>query len=120
MNQRFHSKRSTSTRLEFVAGAPSYRQTAKDHFRRVYYEAIDLIVSALYQESFSSYAQMENLLVKAANCDDYEAEFKFLEASYSEDVDTGALLGKQLSILEVLVLTKSCWRCHKVQNQKRS
>ena len=76
-----------------VHGAPSYPQTAKDHFRRVYYEAIDLIVSAIYQESFSSYAQMETLLVKAANGDDYEAEFKFLEASYREDVDTGALPG---------------------------
>ena len=68
-------------------------QTPKDHFRRVYYEAVDLIVSAIYQESFSSYAQMETLLVKAANGDDYEAEFKFLEASYREDVDTGALPG---------------------------
>ena len=72
-------------------GARSYPQTAKDHFRRVYYEAIDLIVSAIYQESFSSYAQMETLLVKAGNGDQYEAEFKFLEVSYREDVDTGAL-----------------------------
>ena len=68
-------------------------KTAKDHFRRVYCEAVDLMVSAIYQESFSSYAQMETLLVKAANGDDYEAEFKFLEASYREDVDTGALPG---------------------------
>ena len=86
-------KRCTSARLEVRAGTPSYPQTAKDHFRRVYYEAVDLIVSAIYQESFSSYAQMETLLVKAANGDDYEAEFKFLEASYREDVDTGALPG---------------------------
>ena len=71
--------------------APIYPQTANDHFRRVYYEAIDLIVSAIYQESFRSYVQMETLLVKAANGDDYEADFKFLEASsYSEDVDTVA------------------------------
>ena len=34
---------------------------------------------------------METLLVKAANGDEYEAEFKFLEASFSEDVDTAAL-----------------------------
>ena len=93
LNQRFHWKRCTSARLEVGAGAPSYPQTAKDHFRRVYYEAVDLIVGAIYQESFSSYAQMETLLVKAANGDDYEAEFKFLEASYREDVDTGALPG---------------------------
>ena len=41
----------------------------------------------------SSYAQMDTLLVKAANGDDYEAEFKFLEASYREEVDTGAQPG---------------------------
>lgn len=39
---------------------------------------IDLIVSAIdqrfNQESFTSYAQMETLLVKAANGEDYEAE----------------------------------------------
>ena len=29
-----------------------------------------------------------NFIVKAANGDDYEAEFKFLEASYSNDVDS--------------------------------
>ena len=93
VNQRFHWKRCTLARLEVGAGAPSYPQTAKDHFRRVYYEAIYLIVSAIYQESFSSYAQMETLLVKAANGGDYEAEFKFLEASHGEDVDTGELPG---------------------------
>ena len=51
-------KRHTPARLEVAAGAPSYPQTAKDHFRRVYYEAIDLVVKAIYQrvnqESFSS------------------------------------------------------------------
>ena len=36
---------------------------------------------------------MDTLLVKAANGDDYEAEFKFLEASYREEVDTGAQPG---------------------------
>ena len=36
---------------------------------------------------------METLLVKAANGDDYEADFKFLEASYGEDDDAGALPG---------------------------
>ncbi len=37
-------KRCALARLEVGAGEPSYPQTAKDHFRRVYYEAIDLIV----------------------------------------------------------------------------
>ena len=51
-------KRRIPARLEVGAGAPSYPQTAKDHFVRAYYEAIDLIVNAIYQrinqESFSS------------------------------------------------------------------
>ena len=48
------------------------------NLERVYYEAIRLLVRVIYQrvnqESFSSYAQMETLLVKATNGDD-EAEF---------------------------------------------
>ena len=51
-------KRNTPVRLEVGAGAPSYPHTAKDYFGRAYYEAIDLIVRAIYQrvdqESFSS------------------------------------------------------------------
>ena len=70
-------------------------QTAKDQFRRVCCEAIDLIISAIdqrfNQESVSSYAQMDTLQVKAANGDDYEAEFMFLDASCNKDVDTGVL-----------------------------
>ena len=70
-NQRFQEHDALLFRLEVGAGAPSYPQTAKDHFRRAYYETIHLIVRAIYQrvnqESFSSYAQMETLFVKAAN-----------------------------------------------------
>ena len=78
-------KRRIPARLEVGAGAPSYPQTAKDHFVRAYYEAIDLIVRAIYkrvnQESFRSEAQMKTLLLKAAiaNGDDYEPEFSFLK-----------------------------------------
>ena len=42
-------KRHTSARLEVGAGAPSYPQTARNHFVRAYYEAIDHIVWAIYQ-----------------------------------------------------------------------
>ena len=105
---------------------PIYPQTADDQFRRVHYKAIDLIVSAIYQESFRSYFQMETLLVKAANGDDYEADFKFLEASFSEDVDTGALPGHATKYFGGYVKEKiSCFdeiqlACQSFQNQKRS
>ena len=64
-------------------------------------EALDLIVSVIdrrfKQESFSSYAQMETILVKAANSDDYES-----------DVDTGTPPG-QLSALFIAMLKISCF-----------
>ena len=50
---------------------------------------------------------METFLIKAGNGDDYESEFKFLEASYRQDVDTGTLPG-QLSVLEAM-LKISCF-----------
>ena len=66
----------------------------------MYYEALDLIVSVVdkrfKQESFSSYAQMETILVKAASSDDNES-----------DVDTGTLPG-QLSVL-LAMLKISCF-----------
>ena len=75
----------------------------------MHYEALDRIVSVIdkrfNREIFSSYAQ--TLLVKTSNGGDYESEFKFLEASYCQDVDTGTLPG-QLSVLEAM-LKISCF-----------
>ena len=34
---------------------------------------------------------MKTFLIKTANGDDYEEQFKFLETSHREDVDTGVL-----------------------------
>ena len=95
VNQRFQESDALRPDWRLVLVHQATPKLPKDQFRRVCYDAIDLIVSAIAQrfnqESFSSYAQMETLLVKTANGDDYDTEFKFLEASYSEDVDTGAL-----------------------------
>ena len=81
-----------------------YLPTAKDYLRSVHYQALDLIVSVLDKrfsnlESFSSYAQIETLLVKVAIGDDYESEFKFLETSYCP-------LSGQLSVLEAMLKIK--------------
>lgn len=104
-------KRRAPARLEVGTGAPGYPQTAKDHYRRIYYEGIDLVVNAIdsrfNQESFDSYAKMESLLVKAANGEDFDAEMKFLEDKYGDDVNTGALPG-QLGVVDVLVKEAVC------------
>ena len=90
-------KPTLSARLEVGAGAPSYPQTAKDHFRRVYYEDIDLIVSAIDQRfnqgSFSSYTQMETLLVTAANGETMTQSSSFLKHHTAKMFILGRYLG---------------------------
>ena len=54
---------------------------------------------------------METLLVKAGNGDHYEAEFKFLEASYREDVDTGALPGHATEYFGSCVIGEDGCQC---------
>ena len=49
-----------------------------------------LSISALIRKATAN-AQMKTFLIKAANGDDYEEQFKFLETSHREDVDTGVL-----------------------------
>ena len=48
-------------------GKPTYPVTAKDYYRRIYFEAIDLMMNAIDQRfdqpSFDTYAKMEPLLI---------------------------------------------------------
>ena len=49
-----------------------------------------LSISALVRKASAPTFRWRPFWLKLLNGDDYKAEFKFLEASYSEDVDTGA------------------------------
>ena len=49
-----------------------------------------LSISALIRKASAPTLRWRPFWLKLLNSDDYEAEFKFLKASYSEDVDTGA------------------------------
>ena len=93
VNQRFQE--SDALRPDWRLALVHQGTPKLSRIRRVCYEAIDLIVSAIDQrfnpESNSFYAQMKTFLIKAANGDDYEEQFKFLETSHREDVDTGVL-----------------------------
>ena len=56
-------------RFEIGTGTPSYPTTPQEHYRRIYFEAIDLMVNAIdnrfNQASFDVYEKMESLsLVK--------------------------------------------------------
>ena len=92
--------------FEIGTGTPWYPTTPQEHYRRIYFEAIDLMVNAIdnrfNQASFDVYAKMESLLVKCLNCQDYSTELHFLETNYGEDVDV-TTLNVQLEIFNVLM-----------------
>ena len=68
-----------------------------DHYRRIYYEAIDMITTCINsrfdQPGYKIYCNIEDLLLKAANAD-YDAELKFVTQFYGSDFD-GYLLKTQ-------------------------
>ena len=78
-------KRRTPDRLEVGAGALSHLQTAKDHFQegsimRLFILSSGLSISPLIRKASAPTPRWKpSLVLKAANGDDYEAEFSFLK-----------------------------------------
>ena len=78
-------KRRTPDRLEGGAGAPSHLQTGKDHFQegsimRLFILLSGLSINALIRKASAPTPRWKpSSVVKAANGDDYEAEFSFLK-----------------------------------------
>ena len=52
-------------------GETTYPVTAQDYCRRIFFEAIDVMMNAIEQRfdqpSFDTYAEMESLLIKTLN-----------------------------------------------------
>ena len=95
-------------RIEIGTGEPTYPVTAQDYYRRIYFEAIDLMMNAIAidqrfdQPSFDTYAKMESLLIKTLNSQDKSEELKFMEKQYNDDVNI-SVLTTQMEILQVLL-----------------
>ena len=55
-----------------------FPSTPKDHYRQIYFEAVDLIVQSITkrfnQPGYKVYLQLENLLIKAAKKENYDSE----------------------------------------------
>ena len=98
-------RRKTPRRFE-SGSTDGYRfpDTPVDHYRQIYYEAIDLITTCINnrfdQPGYKIYRNIEDLLLKTANAEDYEAELKFVTQFYSSDFD-GYLLKTQLEVFSI-------------------
>ena len=85
-----------------------------DHYRRIYFEAIDPIVNAIEQRvsepSFAAYEKMESLLLKGINGESYTAELDYMKVSYNHDINFDSLKA-QLQVLRQILKAKGAMEC---------
>jgi len=79
----------------------SFPETVEQHYRIVYFEALDLIIACVSnrfdQPGYKTYSNVQNLLLKAAKCEDYSEELQFVQSFYGSDFDS-VLLPTHLEI----------------------
>ena len=73
-------QRKTPKRFETGLGEPYFPQTVEEHYKKFYYEVLDLVVASIKkrfdQPGFGTYKNLQNLLIKAANQENFEDEFE--------------------------------------------
>ena len=82
-------------RFEVGTGTPLFPVTPEQAYRRIYFEALDLIVSSIEerfdQPSFKAYSNMESLLIGILSSQDVSSEMDYMKENYADDVRTGYL-----------------------------
>ena len=96
-------KRCTSARLEVGAGTPSYSQTAKDHFRRVYYVLLILSSVLSIRKASAPTPRWRPSWLKLLMVTTMRQSSSFLKHHTEKMLIQGRYLGMQLSILEVML-----------------
>ena len=103
-------KRPNYSILNYVEGHPSaeahHPATVANHYRSLYYNAVDSIVQALMtrfdQPSFKVFCTMEQLLLKGIEGQDVSAETAEVQKIYGDDIYFGSLR------TELAVLKTTC------------
>ena len=77
-------------------------------YRPIFFEALDLVISGIKarfdQPGYKTYIKLEELLVKAANKEEYESELMFVVDFYKDDINEGELR-TQLSLMSTCLPT---------------
>ena len=120
-------KSKTPKRYEIGEGEGYHSPTVSEHYRRLYFEAIDLVISGINdrfdQPGYAIYQNLEALLLKAANNEDYSTELSEVTAFFVNDIDEGELQsqllifttkfatecqsGKKITLVEILSFLRS-------------
>ena len=77
-------KRRAPSRYEVGTAEPTYPNTARDHYRKLYFEAVDHLTSSVKE-------RLETLLLKGANGEDTSKEVDDLASKYSGDVNVNSI-----------------------------
>lgn len=83
-------KRKVPRRYDMGTGEGDHPERVEDFYRVIYFEALDLITNSIQnrfdQPGYQTYSKLENLLIKAANKQDYTEELDFVTSFYTEDL----------------------------------
>ena len=93
-------------RFEVGTGTPFFPVTPEQVYQRIYFEALDLIVSSIEkrfdQPSCKAFFNMESFLIGVLSSQDVSSQMDYMKENCAEDVRTGYLFS-QLKILKVLI-----------------
>lgn len=88
-------RRKAPRRFETGNAPPEFPSTVEDHFRRIYFEALDLVLQGIRerfdQPGYQIYCKLECLLLKAAQNVDHSDELRFVLEHYSNDFKSDLL-----------------------------
>ena len=93
--------RKRPVRYEPGNAAAEFATDPEDHYKRIYYEALDLIIVSITdcfdQPRYALYSNLEQLLLKAVKHEDYE-ELKSVSGLYQADLHTEDLKAQLLAL----------------------
>ena len=99
-------KRRAPQRFEDGSSAGYFHPTAEDHYRQIFFEAVDHVVQAIRnrfdQPGYGIYQNLETLLLHATMGKPYDKELRFVCYFYKEDLSRSQLEA-QLPLLRHLV-----------------
>ena len=95
-------QRKRPRRYEDGASEGDVPESVENFYKRIYYEALDLIICGIKQRfdqpGYKLYSNLEALLVRAAKKENYDGEFQFVIDFYKDDFDHDHL-NMQLGVL---------------------
>ena len=97
-------KRPNYSILQYVTGNPTstgeayHPENAHDHFKLIFFEALDAIVNAIKdrfdQPAFELFSQVEQLLLKSVGKQDVTDELEVLETHFKDDYDSESFIAE--------------------------